>query len=75
MNPDGTGQTLLMNNSSLENSVTWSPSSSQITFSRGTTTSVSSMEVFKADRNGSNQVQLTTNTAREDWPGSDRTAR
>ena len=61
MNPDGTGQMRLTNNSALDIQPSCSPDGSKIAFVR-------SFDIYVMNADGSNQTQLTTNPAVDQYP-------
>ncbi len=63
MNPDGTGQTNLTNNSAYDGRPVWSPDGSKIAFKSDRD---GSYEVYVMDSDGSNVTRLTDNPA---WDG------
>jgi Tol biopolymer transport system component len=67
--PDGSGL-VQITDFGQDDRPNWSPDGKKITFRRQTVFSslFSGAEVFVADADGSNPVQLTDNTAADDWP-------
>ena len=64
MDANGTGQTRLTNDLSLDDSPAWSPEGTQIVF---TSTSVAGSDIFVMNADGSKQTRLTTDPA---WDGA-----
>ena len=65
MNPDGSGQTLITDGSSLDQEPAWSPDGSRIAFSRGP---LESREIYAMNADGSGQTRLTDNPANDSDP-------
>ena len=64
VNPDGSGEVRLTNNSATEDQPTWSPDGTQIAFTSDRT---GSYEVFVMDADGTHVTQLTHKAATFDW--------
>jgi Tol biopolymer transport system component len=65
MNPDGSSQTRLTNNSFLDTEPTWSPNGTRIAF---TSDRDGNEEIYVMNADGSGQTRLTTNSSEDDDP-------
>jgi TolB protein len=65
MNPDGTGQTRLTNNSAVDAIPAWSPNGKRIAFY---SMRDGNAQIYVMNADGTNQTRLTNNATNDDWP-------
>lgn len=65
MNPDGSGQTRLTNNTAVDNHASWSPDGTKLAFHSDRD---GNREIYTMNADGSGQLRLTTNTSADEFP-------